>query len=89
MASLDEELLDASERGEREEVERQLRAGASLEARDASQCTPLFLASLWGHEPVVSLLLDEGAAVDARDDEEDTPLHAGAWRVVSTWSLSC
>ena len=79
MASLDEQLLGASRRGERKEVKRLLRAGARLEARnEEDQSTPLHLASMEGHEPVVSLLLGEGAVVDARDDLEFTPLHAAS-----------
>ena len=46
MASLDDQLLGASRRGEREEVKRLLRAGARLEARTARQATPLHLPEL-------------------------------------------
>ena len=77
---LDQQLLQASLRGDVEEVGRLLSVGASLEAKSAQQTTPLAVASYKGHAAVVSLLLGKGASVDARDAQEFTPLHAASQR---------
>ncbi|EHB00408.1 Ankyrin-1 [Heterocephalus glaber] len=53
-----------------------LRKGASIEERDGMGRTPLHLAVLRGHAPL--LLVAWGAAVDAQDSLGLTPLHRAA-----------
>lgn len=45
-----------------------------LECRDRKGRTPLFLASSYGHETSVRLLLDNGAQPDMKDVRGQTPL---------------
>lgn len=47
--------------------------------RDHTGRTPLHLAVLRGHVPLVRLLLQRGAAVGAADRAGRTPLHEAAW----------
>jgi len=49
-------------------------------AQDQAGQTPLFRATLEGHEDVVQLLLRYGADPSVGDTRSVTPLHIGAWR---------
>lgn len=54
--------------------------GASVEARDARNKTPLHCAAGSGVVSAVRLLLDHGADTEARDDNGATPLHIAVHR---------
>lgn len=49
--------------------------GVEVDAKAQDQRTPLHIASLWGNEPIVKLLLQRKTAVNAMDDKGYTPLH--------------
>jgi ankyrin repeat protein len=66
-------LLDAAERGDATAAALAMRAGASLEVKDASGRTPLLLAVTKDHVAVARLLVYLGATPDALDDQHDTP----------------
>mmetsp|Transcript_34178 Transcript_34178/g.51585 ORF Transcript_34178/g.51585 Transcript_34178/m.51585 type:complete len:491 (-) Transcript_34178:94-1566(-) len=76
--SLNKELLEASEIGQKDMVEELLDRGAAVDAKNNYGWTPLYEASGSGHKDVVEVLLDRGAAVDAKDDDGCTPLHAAS-----------
>jgi ankyrin repeat protein len=71
-------LHAAAYAGDARLVDKFLAKGASVEARDRSGRTPLFMAALGGREDAAKLLLDRGAEVGAAEDYGDTPGHAAA-----------
>jgi ankyrin repeat protein len=77
-AGPNDDILAASKAGDRNGVEAALADGASVNARDEGQMTPLRLAAIYGHKNVAELLLDRGANIEARDDLGQTPLHLAA-----------
>ncbi|CAG9317809.1 unnamed protein product [Blepharisma stoltei] len=50
----------------------------NVDSRTSMQRTPLHLACLHGHLPVVKILVREGADINAIDNELSTPLHYAA-----------
>lgn len=71
-------LAVAAHCGNEDVVRLLLQYGATVNERDASQLTPLHLASLRGHLGVVELLLQEHADIDAKGPSAQTPLHIAA-----------
>jgi serine/threonine protein kinase len=67
-------LVSAAETGRVADVRRLLAAGASPGSRKGP-FTALTRASLFGHEPVVAVLLEAGASVDENDESIGTPLY--------------
>lgn len=68
-------LHRAAEQGDAVAIERELAAGATVDARDESAMTPLHRAAMAGQLNVAALLLDHGADPNARADGDMTPLH--------------
>jgi len=67
-----EQLFDAGERGDIDEVRVLLSDDRSLaRARDFDGATALHHAAFRGHRAIVSLLCTSGADLNARDDEHD------------------
>ncbi|HUQ90805.1 MAG TPA: ankyrin repeat domain-containing protein [Bryobacteraceae bacterium] len=62
-----EDLLSAARKGDLSTVQALIQKGADVEAKTAYGQTPLFLASMNGHTPVVAFLLEKGARTDVRD----------------------
>lgn len=72
-------LLDPAVLASVERVDAAIRAGADLEARDASGRTPLLLATREDRVAVARRLIEAGADVSAKDAIQDTPyLYAAA-----------
>ncbi len=75
----DQALIAAAGRGEVAAVQRLLREGASVKARDNRGRTALLAATLFDRAEAARLLIAAGADVNAKDDIEDSPyLYAGA-----------
>ena len=65
----------AAEEGKIDTVKSLLERGVDVDARNASNETPLERAAAKGEVDVVRLLIERGAEVDSRDDWGWTPLH--------------
>ncbi|XP_076081055.1 uncharacterized protein LOC143051962 [Mytilus galloprovincialis] len=75
MASWDEKLLTAAEKGNIKEVELCVKNGANLECRDDFWGqTPLMLAAWEGHLEVVTFLVTHGSQLEVTDTWGETPL---------------
>jgi ankyrin repeat protein len=75
MRPVDEELLQAADKGDHIQVQALLEKGADVNASNSNGFTPLYLAVMKGHREVVALLLEKGAAVNAASTEGFTPLY--------------
>jgi hypothetical protein len=63
-----------------------LKHGASLDARDAAQLTPLHWAAVKGSRACISRLLRAGAALDAKEDNGKTPADMAAeLKAIGPW----
>ena len=67
-------LIDASHRGQKEQVEWLIIEGANLNARDNQGDTALMNAAIKGHSGIVELLIANGADVHAKDNAGNTAL---------------
>jgi ankyrin repeat protein len=75
----DQALIGAAGRGDVAAVERLIREGASVAARDSRGRTVLLVATHGNHVPVARALIAAGADVNAKDDIQDSAfLYAGA-----------
>jgi ankyrin repeat protein len=75
----DHALIAAAESGNLANVERLIREGASMKARDARGRTALLAATRNDHVAIARALIAAGADVNAKDDIDDSPyLYAGA-----------
>jgi len=74
MRPVDEELLQAADKGDRIQVQALLKKGADVNAPNSKGATPLHLAAQKGHREVVALLLEKGAAANAASTTGATPL---------------
>jgi ankyrin repeat protein len=66
-AGPNDDILAAAKAGDRSGVEAALASGASVNARDDYESTPLMLAAIYGHANVAAFLLDHGANLNAGD----------------------
>ena len=64
--------------GKKESVEVLLEKGASAEAKDSGDVTPLMLAAHYGRAQIATLLLQRGARVHPMAEYANTPLHSAA-----------
>uniref|UniRef100_A0A914L9A3 ANK_REP_REGION domain-containing protein n=1 Tax=Meloidogyne incognita TaxID=6306 RepID=A0A914L9A3_MELIC len=71
-------LLEATVRGDTQEVERLLMEGVNADSHNEDGLTPLHQCAIDNNERIVRLLLRYGACVNAKDTELWTPLHAAA-----------
>ena len=77
--SRDQALIAASAKGDLKSVERLIREGASVTAKDNRGRTALLAATHGNHVAAARALIAAGADVNAKDDIEDSPyLYAGA-----------
>jgi len=67
-------LIDASYRGQKEQVEWLIVEGANLNARDNQGDTALMNAAIKGYSEIVELLIANGADVHAKDNAGNTAL---------------
>ncbi len=71
---INQELIDAAERGDTATVQALLDAGADVNFQDDMRGTALMDAAISGHTATVQALLDAGADVDAQDKDGLTAL---------------
>ena len=77
--ALNEQLLQATQRGDKEAVLKLLQEGADINVRDAQGRTSVMIATYQHNTDMVRTLLQEGADVNIRDNNKENPLlHAGA-----------
>ena len=74
----DKDLLDATKRGDIDQVRKFLDEGANPNAKGDSGSTPLHNAAKGKNPDVVKLLLKYGADPNADDDSGSIPLHFAA-----------
>jgi ankyrin repeat protein len=75
----DQALIAAAASGDLAAVERLIREGASVAARDGRGRTALLAATHGDHPAVARVLIAAGSDVNAKDDMQDSPyLYAGA-----------
>lgn len=72
--NLNEDLIDAAENGNLDEVRKALEKGADVNAKDKYSNTALMKAAVKGHSDIVELLIEEGADTDAKDVFDETAL---------------
>ena len=70
------DLRTAAKNGILERVRMIVEQGADKGQSDVNGCTPLYLASLYGHFDVVEYLVEQGASLDKTDNDGWTPLIA-------------
>ncbi|MCX5921978.1 MAG: ankyrin repeat domain-containing protein [Candidatus Dependentiae bacterium] len=67
-------LLKSAEAGDKDSVEKALKASADVNVCDQNGMTALHLAARNGHDNIVALLLNKGAEVDIETDKGSTAL---------------
>ncbi|CAJ0580035.1 unnamed protein product, partial [Mesorhabditis spiculigera] len=75
MAAQTQDIFDAIDKGQFEEVEKRLKAGIDVNCLDKNGMTPLSMAAYKGNEDLCKLLLQHGADVNSKKHEHGyTPL---------------
>nr|WP_253309278.1 ankyrin repeat domain-containing protein [Rickettsia endosymbiont of Ceutorhynchus assimilis] len=77
-SGLNKELLAVVNGDDLNRVKALVSRGASLEAKDNSDNTPLHNACNNGHVKVVEYLVEEGASLKVKNKDGETPLHVAA-----------
>ena len=87
--TLNEQLLKAIQRGDREAVLKLLEEGADINVGDAQGRTPVMIATYQHNTDMVRVLLQAGADVNIRDNNKENPLlHADAQGWLDILSLA-
>jgi len=79
-AEATDSLERAVAKGDFEQAQSFIAAGADVTRRAANGATPLHIALIQGHEDIAVLLITKGADMNARMDDGTTPLHFAAMR---------
>ena len=74
------ELLNATNRGDIERVDRLLEQGFDANIKNWLNQTPLHIASSKGYLEIVNLLLKAGANINVQTEIGNTPLHLASWQ---------
>ena len=77
MTTLDEQLIEQSQKGDSVRVKELLENGADVNAKN--NYTALHWSAYWGHTEVVRVLLEHGADINAKNNYGETVLHNSAW----------
>ncbi len=88
--SLNEQLLQATQHGDRKATLKLLQEGADINVRDAQGRTPVMIATYQHNTEMVRELLQAGADINIRDNNKENPLlHAGAqgWLDILTLAI--
>jgi len=73
-SELQEEFFKWAKKGDVQEIERHLTAGALLEGKNEDGYTALIYAAYYGQEPAVRFLIEKGADPCAEDEKGNTAL---------------
>ena len=77
--TMNQQLIQAAERGDTATVLQLLAAGAEINSRDAAGRTPVMAATHGNQVATVQALIDAGADINLQDNRQDNPfLYAGA-----------
>ena len=77
--TMNQQLIQAAERGDTPTVLQLLAAGAEINSRDAAGRTPVMAATHGNQVATVQALIDAGADINLQDNRQDNPfLYAGA-----------
>jgi len=86
MKNINEQLLDASRRGDIDKIKELLDSGADIETKNDNDDTPLLWASSAGFDNAVKLLLERGANTEAKTKSGNYPIifasRIGAFKMV-------
>jgi len=73
------ELIEATKRGDIQDVISLLERGVNINAKDNNGLTSLHYASYLEHLEIVILLLEAGANINEQTNLGGTPLHCASW----------
>lgn len=77
-SSFQDVLVDAADRGDKDEVAKLLKSGQNPDSKGEFGVTSLMRAALRGHTEISEMLIKAGAYVNAADVGGETPLHLAA-----------
>ncbi len=90
MQSADDNLLKAAQNGDLDDINRAFRAGADVNAANATGKTALHIAAQRGDAPAIQALLQAGADMNAMDDAGSTPIavaQGAAKQLLQNWVM--